>query len=367
VGTVAVEPSGLGAIVVGTNFGCLTHVRALRAAGFTVEALVGRDPDKTSARAKRFEIPFAATSLGDAIDATDADVVVVATPPHTHGPLALEAIEAGRHVLCEKPFAADTAEAERMLAAAEAAGIVHLVGTEFRWATGQATMARLVRDGVIGDPKLATFVLHIPLLADPAGEVPSWWSDAAQGGGWLGAHAAHVVDQIRSTLGELSGVSAALPVVSDREWTAEDTYSVHFRTQSGCVGTMQGSAADWGPILMVSRIAGSDATVWTEGDVVRVADASGTRTVAPPDDLVVPPADPPPSDLLETAYDLLHATGIDMGPYTRLMETFRDLVLGADVKPDPAPATFADGVANMRVLDAIRDSAREQTWVDLPA
>jgi predicted dehydrogenase len=181
----------------------------------------------------------------------------------------------------------------------------------------------------------------------------------------LGAHAAHVIDQIRSTLGELSGVSAALPVVSDREWTAEDTYSVHFRLASGCVGTMQGSAADWGPILMVSRIAGSEATIWTEGDVVRVADASGTRTVTPPDDLVVAPAEPPPSDLLETAYDLLHATGIDMGPYTRWMETFRDLVLGVDVKPDPAPATFADGVANMRVLDAIRRSAREQTWVEL--
>ena len=47
----------LGAAVVGTGFGCLTHVRALRAAGFDVHALVGRDPVKTAARAERFEHP----------------------------------------------------------------------------------------------------------------------------------------------------------------------------------------------------------------------------------------------------------------------------------------------------------------------
>ena len=353
----------LGAVVVGTNFGCLTHVRALRAAGFEVRALVGRDPEKTRLRAERFAVPIAATSLSDALAASEAEVVVVATPPHTHAPIVLEAIEAGRHVVCEKPFAANTEEARTMLDAATAAGIVHLLGTEFRWGTGQATMARLVREGAIGAPRLATFLLTIPLLADPAGEVPAWWSDAAQGGGWLGAHAAHVVDQIRSTLGEFDGLSATLPTLADRDWTAEDTYVVHFRLESGCVGTMQSSAADWGPITMVARIAGSRGTVWTEGDVVRVADASGTRTAEVPEDLVTPAAEPPPPDLLETAYDLLHATGIDLGPYTRLMETFRDRVLGHATASDPMPATFADGVANMEVLDAIRLAAAEQRWV----
>ena len=61
-----------------------------------------------------------------------------------------------------------------MLAAAEAAGIVHRLGTEFRYATGQAVATRALRDGLIGDPRLATFVLLQPGLADPAGEVPPW-------------------------------------------------------------------------------------------------------------------------------------------------------------------------------------------------
>ena len=55
----------LGAIVVGTGFGVLTHLRALRAAGFDVTALVGRDPDKTAARAVLFDVPHACTSLAD--------------------------------------------------------------------------------------------------------------------------------------------------------------------------------------------------------------------------------------------------------------------------------------------------------------
>ncbi|MEY2431564.1 MAG: hypothetical protein QOC92_1289, partial [Acidimicrobiaceae bacterium] len=308
--------------VVGTGFGCLTHVRALRAAGFEVIALVGRDPERTATRAARFDIPKACTSLDDVLALRSLDAVTIATPPHTHAALALEAIAANKHVLCEKPFAADTEEAKKVLRAAEAAGIVHLLGTEFRWATGQALMARVVADGAIGAPRLATFMLHIPLLADAEAEVPEWWSDAKQGGGWLGAHATHVIDQIRTTLGEFESVSASLPAVAPRDnWSVEDSYLVHFRLQSGCVGSMQASAADRGPIMIVSRIAGSLGTVWDEFGSVRVADQSGTREIPVPDDLQLDAPEPPPADLMTTAYDLLHSTGIDLGPYTRLAET----------------------------------------------
>ena len=137
-----------------------------------MHALVGRDPEKTAERAARFDVPHALTDLADALALPGVDAVAIATPPHTHAAIALEAIAAGKHVLCEKPFARDADEARRMLDAAEAAGVVHLLGTEFRWASGQASMARVVARGEIGTPKLATFLLHIPMLADPAGEVP---------------------------------------------------------------------------------------------------------------------------------------------------------------------------------------------------
>jgi predicted dehydrogenase len=353
------------AVVVGTGFGCLTHVRALRAAGFSVEALVGRDPDRTAAKAQRLEIPVGTTSLTEALARPGLEVVVVATPPNTHGPIVLEAVGAGKHVLCEKPFARDAAEARSLLDAADAAGVVHLIGTEFRFATGQALAARLVADGAIGEPRLALFLLLMPLLADPAGAVPDWWSRAADGGGWLGAHASHVVDQVRTTLGEFAGVSAGLSLTADRAMTAEDSYTVHFRTRSGVEGVMQSSAGTWGPPVIMTRVSGTAGTLWTEGDTVWLADRNDVRRVDPPPDLLVARPDPPPADLLVTAYDLMHSTGIDVGPYTRLYQILRAAVGGERTPIDPAPATFADGVADMEVMDAIRLSSAERRWVSL--
>ncbi len=354
-----------GAVVVGTGFGCWTHLRALRAAGYTVEALVGRDAEKTRSRAARFEVPMGTTSLSQALALPGVSAVSVVTPPHTHAAVVGEAVAAGKHLVCEKPFAKDAGEARRMLAAAEEAGVVHLLGTEFRFGTGQALLTRLVREGAIGEPRLATFLLLMPLLADPAGEVPAWWARAEDGGGWLGAHASHVVDQVRATLGEIAGVSAGLSLTADRAMTAEDTYTVHFRTVSGVEGVMQGSAGTWGPPLVAARLSGTAGTAWAEGDAVYVADQQGTRQVEPPTDLLVGPADPPPTDLMTTAYDWMHSTGVDMGPYTRLFRVLRALSEGEAVAEDPAPATFADGVADMAVLDAIRRSSAEHRWVDI--
>src|SRR5437588_490199 len=156
-----------GAVVVGTGFGVITHLRALRNAGFRVVALVGRDPDKTRARADRFDVPHACTSLADALALPDVDAVGVATPPHTHAPLVLKAIAAGKHVVCEKPFARDAAEAVTMLSAAREAGVVHLLGTEWRFDAGQGLLTRTINEGAIGEPRLAVFALQIPTLAGP--------------------------------------------------------------------------------------------------------------------------------------------------------------------------------------------------------
>jgi hypothetical protein len=59
---------------------------------------------------------------------------------------------------------------------------------------------------VIGQPGLATFIMNVPVLADPEGEGPICWTSAEEGGGWLGAYCSHIIDQIRVTLGEFSGV-----------------------------------------------------------------------------------------------------------------------------------------------------------------
>ena len=157
----------LGAVVVGTGFGCVTHVRALRGAGIDVKAIVGRDAERTQERARLFDVPVALTDFSSALALGGVDAVTIATPPHTHAELTLAAIAAGKHVICEKPFARDAADGRTMLAAAREAGIVHMMGTEFRWDAGQATLARAIRSGAIGEPRLATVVLQVPVLAAP--------------------------------------------------------------------------------------------------------------------------------------------------------------------------------------------------------
>jgi predicted dehydrogenase len=356
-------------VVVGTGFGCYTHVRALRHAGFDVCALVGHDPVKTATRAAMFEVPVACESLTEALALPGVDAVTIATPPHTHAELALEAIGAGRHILCEKPFARDTAEGRTVLGAAQRAGIVHLLGTEFRFDAGQALLAQAVRDGLIGAPRIATWLMHVPMLADLDAVVPQWWADASAGGGWLGAHGSQLIDQIRATLGDFAGVSTSLVHVVERPMTADDGFVMHFRLRNGCVGTLQSTASDRA-VVVETRVTGATGSAWIEGvgEKVRVADASGVHTLAVPDALRAIPAPPLPAGAVTTTYEQMTTFGVEFGPYTRLAAAFRDRIQGVDAQDHvgPAPATFVDGVAQMAVLDAARHSARTGgQWTDV--
>lgn len=348
----------IGAVVVGTGFGCYTHVRALRAAGFEVLAVVGRDREKTAKRASLFEVPRACASLAEALTIKGVDAVTIATPPRTHAPLAMEAIMARRHVLCEKPFADSASEGRAVKDAADAAGVVNLLGTEFRYDPGQAMLARAVADGLIGEPRMGTWIMHVPMLADPAAVVPAWWSDAQTRGGWLWAHGSQLIDQIRVTLGEFEGVSASLAHVVERpQMTADDGFVVHFRCRNGAVGVMQSTASDWG-ILVETRVTGSSGAAWIEGvgTTVKVADRTGTRALPVSEDLRTEASPPLPEGSVTTTYEQMITFGVEYGPYVRLASAFRDLIFGKGVE-DPQPATFADGVAQMGVLDAVMASA----------
>jgi len=343
----------LRAVVVGTGFGCRVHVPALRAAGFEVVALVGRDATRTARRAERCAVPHACGRLCDALALGGIDAVTIATPPHSHAAIAVEALSAGVHVLCEKPFSLSARDAEEMLSAAQAAGVTNLVGHEFRWAPERACVGRAIAGGAIGTPRLATFVQYVPLVADPEARVPAWWFDVAAGGGWLGASGSHLVDQVRTWLGEIAEVSATLEVVSDRDGVAEDSFTVRCRLASGVDAVLQQTAAAWGPYAGLTRVAGTHGTTWIDGDEAWLADALGARRLEIPPDLELPAA-PDESD------DPRHRfTHLELGPFTRLCEVLRAGVEGRAL-PDAVPVpTFVDGLAEMRVLDAVRASARD--------
>jgi len=335
--------------VVGSGFGTRIHVPALRAAGFEVVALVGTDPERTARRAARAGIATASTDLAAVLPEVDA--ITVATPPATHKTVALAALRAGRPVLCEKPFTLTTNEARDLVAAAERARVAALVGHEFRWATDRAVLGRAIADGLIGEPRFATIVQFVPLVADPAMRMPRWWFDRSLGGGWLGASGSHAIDQVRVWLGEFTTVSASLRVVSDRQVTADDTFTVRARLANGCDVVLAQTAGAWGEPIGITRVAGSRGTVWIHDGIACIADRDGTRALPVPDELTLPPP-PPATD------DPVHAyTHLELGPYTRLAEAFLAGVRGDERRAAVPVPTFADGLADMRVLDAIRASA----------
>jgi predicted dehydrogenase len=348
-----------GAVVVGTGFGTRVHVQALRAAGFDVVALVGRDPERTARRAARGGIEHSFASVDDVLASTEVefDVVTIATPPATHERIAVAALESGRHVVCEKPFACDAREARRMVGAAQASGSIALVGHEFRWAPGRAVVTRAIAAGAIGEPRVASLVQFVPLVADPAARTPGWWFDAGAGGGWLGASGSHVVDQIRVWLGEFESVSATLGVTSSRSGSeaglAEDTFTVRFRLRSGVEGVMQQTAGAWGPMAGLTRVAGTTGTVWIDGDAAWIADADGSRPLPVDADLMTP-VEAEFSD--EPRHRFTH---LELGPYSQLLRALHAAIDGVPLDGGssvPVP-TFADGLACVEVLDAIRASA----------
>jgi predicted dehydrogenase len=341
------------ALVVGTGFGCRIHVPALRAAGFEVVGLVGSTAERTTRRAEANGVPQAFTDLDEAISKTGAVAVTIATPPDTHAKLALAAIARGCHVICEKPFTLEAAEAREVLAAAERAGVTHLMGNEFRWLPERAIVARALAEGLIGEPRFMTMVAYHGLVADPDARMPRWWFDQGAGGGWLGAQGSHIVDQVRTWLGEFASLSAALPIVSARENVAEDSYDLRCRMAGGAEAVIQQTAGAWGPAATLTRVAGTHGTIWQEGSAVWIADRDGQRELPVTPDLELPP---PPA---ESEDPRKRFSSYELGPYIRLAEVFRAALDGREVSPPVAPPTFADGLACMEVLDAIRASAAQ--------
>jgi len=339
-------------LIVGSGHGVRVHLPALREVGFEVVGLIGTDIERTRRRAQRAGVPGAFTDLEEAIATTGAQAVTVASPPPTHAPLVLAAIARGCHVMCEKPFASNAREARGMLESAENAGVVHVLGNQLRAMPDRIVAGRAIATGLIGEPRYLTFVQHVGLLANTEQPWPAWWFSGAAGGGWLGASGSHMIDQVRSWLGDFTRLSAALPLVADRKpGVAEDSFNIRFELANGLQGLITQCAATWGPMAQLTRVAGSRGTLWLENGQAWLADRSGTRALPIPEELELVAMEP--SDDPRKQY--LH---VELPPSMKLFAAFRAAIEdGCGMEPF---ATFRDGLATMQVIDAVRLSAAQQ-------
>ncbi len=344
--------------------------------------LCGRSADAARAAADRLGWAEAVTDWRAVVDRDDVDVIDICTPGDSHREIALAALAAGKHVLCEKPLANTVAEAEEMAAAAASArdqGVLSMVGFNYRRTPALALARRLVDEGRLGRLHHVRAQYLQDWLVDPA--FPLAWrlqKDRA-GSGALGDIGAHVVDLACFLTGErLSGVSGTLQRFVDRrpvateatglsgaggselgDVTVDDAAVFFGRTQSGALASFEASRfANGRKNAMRLELNGSEGSLAFDFErmnelevydgTVPTADA-GFRTILSTD-----PAHPyadawwPPGHGLGYEHTFVH----EIADFVRSV---------ADGEP-PTPS-FDDGLYVQRVLEAVeRSSESSSCW-----
>ena len=178
----------LGIIGVG-GFGLFSLEEYRRLPEIRITAIAGTRPEKYAALAKRYNIPFHTTDWRALVTHPEVDLVYLATPPDTRAEMALASLEAGKHIFCEKPLALSLADADRMLAAAERAGLRVGINFVMRYSRLYDLVNALVAARIFGDPQRFVF-------ENNAGDLPAghWFWDPARSGGILVEHGVHFFD-----------------------------------------------------------------------------------------------------------------------------------------------------------------------------
>ncbi len=177
-----------------------------------VVALCGRNRERVTAMAARLGVPDVHTDYRELVARPDLDAITVATPDDLHLPVTLAALEADKHVFCEKPLAMNADEARRMTEAAQRSGLVAMVAFTFRYSRALMALRRLLRDGAIGAPFQISAQVHWGRLAD-AYTALTWREQAAQSAAGIWADAgAHLFDAVAYALAPVREVCAQMMV-----------------------------------------------------------------------------------------------------------------------------------------------------------
>ena len=259
--------------VIGASFAKAAYLPALATVeDVEVVAIASARLESAQAVAQQFGIPHAYDDWRALLDRHAVDLVGIATPVIHHAPMALAALEAGAHVICEKPMAMNSDEAQQMLDKAESLGRVHLVGHELRFNPNRRKIRDLIASGAIGQVRHVNIVNITSAWGDrtsrPEGD---WWSLAEMGGGRLGANGSHQIDLLRFWLGDVGAISGQLATLvpdrigkdTGRPWTAtaDDQVSFAAEMRSGALASVFLSGAARHSIGNYVQIFGSEGTI----------------------------------------------------------------------------------------------------------
>lgn len=240
-----------------------THVESLKLQeGVSVTWACDLVEEKARRLAEKYGIPNVTTDYRDLVDAPDVDAVHVCTDHASHSPITVAALEAGKHVLCEKALGASPAGLDAMLAAhGRSSGLVFGGVFQHRFDASVQCLKRLVDEGAFGTVLTAGVQVRC-LRTDDYYRADAWRGTWAQeGGAVLINQAIHFVDALVWVMGGVLSVAGAFANRTHRDsMETEDTATASMRFRSGALGTLEATCSShigWEPTLSVHGLAGA--------------------------------------------------------------------------------------------------------------
>ena len=324
------------------------------------------EEDLARRRADEFGFEAATADWRALIADPKVEVVSITTPNALHAPMAIAALEAGKHVWCEKPMAPSLDEAERMAAAARASGRVAILGYNYIQSPAIRFIGKMLKSGAIGRLNHFRIEMDEDYLADA--EAPfSWRSQASAGYGALDDFAVHPLSLITTIIGRPSAVfgemSKPYPDRPDgggrRAIETFDIATALLRMEDGVSGTIQVNRCAWGRKGRLQwQLFGSKGMIVFDQErfnEVNVYVAEGPAEGQGFRQVLMGPAHPP--------YDsFIVAPGHQMGFNDLKIVEAHELLNRIAGKPS-LTIDFEAGLEIERTIHAIARSSREGQWV----
>jgi predicted dehydrogenase len=350
--------------IIGVGFGAQVHAPGFRSEGWEVAAICSRSREKAEKAAAEAGIGGVYTDPMELIRRDDLTAVSIITPPGGHHALAIAALQAGKHVLCEKPFALDARQAREMVDAAEKSRRTAMVAHEFRHTPQRAYIKQLLGEGYIGKFQLCTIELFLDRYVTAQPRPFTWLARKADGGGLLGALGSHYIDGLRYWFGEVASVSGRLATLrpdlvdtaTGRKVKAEtdDTFLLTLTFKMGGMATMIASFAATPARGAKIAVMGDDGTL--------IAEQSGPNPME--NGVVIASRNGAPLQELKTPAEYTPFTDARDHRLMAFRLLVRDFTQGVEQGTSPAP-NFTDGLRCQEVLDAVHESSESGRTVHL--
>jgi predicted dehydrogenase len=338
-----------------------------------VVAIADTDLDRARQAAREFDIPDAVADAGELVHRDDIDVIDVCTPSHTHFELAWSALEAGKHVLCEKPVAYDFRDTRRARDLARQKGLKTKVGLTFRYSPAMRYMRELVAGGFIGTPFIFNGYEQNSQWLDPMNPLRQVDPDADQSSlqvSSLEGYGAPIIDLAHLLVGsDLSQVVGTMRNFIPERMVRATGRMMRMNIDDGDIflGEFENGAlcSVQTSFVTVGNYPGIEARVYgSKGALIcRLVEEAGvceTLRAATPDqvefrELDVPAHCYPPGGSRQESWRTLF--------YANLISSFiGEILSGAETNE----GDFGDGAWVQEVINAVEHSFRERRWVKLP-